>query len=240
MPAKVLIHSDLSQFKKLCQRIIIERKKDAATELNKRAIQVLIGAKGYQGAVQLTKKTSPARIKRDMRRKVSVPRWSQANQTMGSHHVPTNNILAARWLKKKGVGKGMSFATWRATVSVASRKIEAHRQASRAFLAAGWLNCVRDLEKATPGLKMTGKSTKGVKLYPNGKASKSFAKAAVAGLHTTACYNAAAEPGTPAGVIVETALEQGISEQIRDMETHLQKELEKSAIRVIRRMVFAK
>lgn len=223
MPA-VTVTADLKTFHAQIERMVVEFKKDAAKELNKRAIQVLIGSKGFKGAVHFTKKATSARIKSDLNRKYYVA-GRRGNKSGGD--VKLLWILASKRITKNGGGKGLPPAAYRAKVAAVADNIWHQRNASRAFLAAGWLNCVRQLEGA--GLNtLSGKAKAGVSLHSHGRASKSWARGAVPGRLIAQCWNAAAEPGTAAGNIVEQGLAQGINAQIADMEKYFQMKLEKS------------
>lgn len=225
--ALLKVQADLARFRANQERMVTEFKKDAAVELNKRAIQVLIGSKGHKGAVHYTKKATKGGIRKDLNKKYHVAGRS-GNATRSGTDVKLLWILASKIITRQGSGKGLSFAAYRAHVGQVAQQIFDNRVKSIAFLAAGWLNCVRHLESMTPGLNMSGKRVKGVSLKSGGRASESWARGATPGNLVAECWNAAAEPGTKAGNIVENGLQQGIGAQIRDMEEYFEKKLEKS------------
>mgnify|MGYP003351552677 FL=1 len=219
-------------------------RKTMAVALNKYCAQVCIGSKGYKGAVHFTRKATAARIKSDLKRKYpahqrgGIFHKSRNKLSIAGHGgtkpVPLGIIKASKMLKKKGQSKGLGRQGWRAAVSAGYELILSKRIQSRAYLAAGWINCARDL--GVPPNK-----TRTVKLYDNyGKnpASHSYAIKATSGNLEVRAYNVAVDDeGSRA--VAEPALNQAIAEQIRDMETYMQQETEKAMQRAIWQQEYA-
>ena len=212
----IQIDVNTAKFAQTLERVVAAGKKTFADDMNRRVAQVLIGAKGFKGAVHFTRKATKGRIKRDLRKK-----YPARQARGGTKPVPLMIIKASQTLKQKGISKGLGAAGWRAAVSRASQRLEKRRDASRAFLAAGWIKCAGDL-----GVKIKTRLSK--QLFANGRASKSVAfRATMRNLEVRA-YNSAADEGTTAGAIIHEGLNAGIAEQIRDMELYLQRKAEKA------------
>ena len=243
---KTKVEVDTTEFMKQVERVVARGCSVMAVELNKRVAQVLIGAKGYKGAVHLTRKATASRIKRDLLKKY------QAHQVAGTYKahkrlgfakapqggtkpVPLVIIKASKMLKKKGQSKGLGIAGWRAAVSGASALIMKARDQSRAYLAAGWLNCAKDLGVDIKSRLVKLRHESGIKR----PASASNAFRATSGNLEVRCYNASADEGTAAGAIVQEGLNAGIAEQVKDMETHLQKRAEEAMAKAARDAEFA-
>lgn len=203
---------NLREFRAQIRAVVVATGKESASVLNKNAVKVLIGAKGIKGAVHLTPKVTKGQIRRDLNKKYRT----------GGKSVKLLWILASKKLKKEGIGKGMKPDQWRELVASAAERIAGARDQSRAYLAAGWLNCL-------PGLGHHSKAARGVKVYPGRKASKSYAIGATPGKLSMVAYNAAAEPGTRAGQIIEAALNGAIANATADMKQYLHDRVEAAA-----------
>lgn len=222
----------VERFREDIRRIIIARGKVASEELNKRVIQVLIGAKGYQGAVHLTRKATEARIRKDLNKTYHVAgrleRSATGRITKSGSDVKLIYILASKRITENGGAKGLTFEHYRQFVGQVAQQIYEYRIKSRAYLAAGWLAAAHDLMEKTPG-NWTGKASPEVQVRPGHKAAESWAEMATPSFLSCAVYNTACDPGTVEGDIAMEGIEKGMAEQIRDMESHLEKMLEKSA-----------
>jgi hypothetical protein len=132
----------------------------------------------------------------------------------------------------------MTFAQYRNYVGQVAEQIYSYRVRSRAYLAAGWLQCAHRLMAQTRGVTFTGKQSPDVVVREGHKAATSYVSAAIPGHLTVTCYNNAADDAGSDAIALE-GLEKGIAEQVRDMEEHLQRKLEASAIKAIRKVVFS-
>jgi len=188
--------------------------------MNKNAIKTLIGAKGVKGAVQLTPKATRARIRSDLGKTYSVD----------GRAVKLVFLLASKELKRQGIGKGMSRETWRATVAATAELIFKRRDASRAFIAAGWLNAVRDLGRTSQTGNRWGdgttKKVRGVQVKPGGAASKSFGIPATPSRVTFLAVNAAVSDGGKDWQIADKALQAAIKNATADVISYLNKRQE--------------
>lgn len=136
-------------------------KKAASDVLNEEALKAIIGAKGVQGAVHIAPKATRGRIKADLNKKVQAvnnrrffkaaanARGAETARTRSAYHsVKLLYVLAAKSLKRRGVGKGLSPAAWRQAVASRASEIAQKRDASRAYIVAGFLYCAQQLAKA--------------------------------------------------------------------------------------------
>lgn len=127
------------------------------------ALKVLIGSKTNgeisDGLVQLTRKATVDRIKADMNAPVvgrtNAIRLKSGKTRQGKPLVrPRLFWLALQWLKGRGIPA--SKADVKETMSTILR----FRIASRAYIAAGWLWCARDLHEKSPYLQKKHKLTR--------------------------------------------------------------------------------
>jgi hypothetical protein len=228
---KASIEVNTAEFMRQVEAVVKVGKLTAAQALNRNAIKVLIGAKGVKGAVQLTRKATPARIRRDLNNQVTS--WALGG---GTHSTKLLWTKATKLLVKQGKRlSGRTLREWNTMVSAAAKRIADARDASRAFLAAGWLNCVRDLGR-TRRDGGNGRSIRGVHVRSGGKsrtggsAEASYAKMATLKSLEVICYNAAAE-GEGAESIVQTALNQAIANATADMEVYTKRKIEEEMAR---------
>ena len=228
----VSIKCDLSEF---TAQMALNRKlskKTGAEFLNKRSVQVLIGSKGYQGAVSTTKKTTTAQIRKDLGKKYGV--GTQEMQTKGKNKgklkkkitwiqkpTPLLILLAGKALRKQGI------KNTRENMKAMMLRIFKARDASRAYLAAGWLAAVREMG-------YTQRSDNGRSLRPVGtsRGRIGYGTLATEGNLRFAAYNNAVSNGPQDNpgrreAIVTAGLNLAIQNQIADMKQYLQKEMEK-------------
>ena len=203
--------ADLSEFRAQMEQNRKLSKKTGKEFLNKRSIQVLIGSKGFKGAVGTTKKVSKAELRRDLARK-----W---------HGVSILNIQARKSLKKDGI------KATREEVKLRASWILKARDASRAYLAAGWLAAVM-------AMGHTMRSDRNVPLKPVGSSRGriGYGSLATEGRLRFAAYNNAVSNGphdNPArrNAIVTAGLQAAIRNQIADMKQYLQREMQKMMLR---------
>lgn len=210
----------------LKKKLMIKSKLTAADIVNKCSLQTMIGAKGVKGAVHLTRKATPARIRRDMNKRYHA--WTFQGK---SHSVKVLYLMASKSLTRQGI-KFKSFGQWNALVAQESQRIYSARSSSCAFIAAGWLSCAREVgghggDSASGRLKPSG-----IALKPGGRASRgSFRRATPRNLVAIA-YNVAVE-GKHGGndpdayAIAQTGLDLAQAANIADMEKYIvRKELE--------------
>lgn len=119
------------------------------------ALKVLIGSKlngeVLGGLVQLTRKATKERIKADMNAPVAGKIGSGSGRTITR---PRLFWLALQWMKQNG--RTFSKETVREVMSVILKM----RIKSRAYIAAGWLWCARDLHEKSPYLQKKHKLTR--------------------------------------------------------------------------------
>jgi hypothetical protein len=207
----VTLTADLREFRAQMDQNRKLSKKTGAEFLNKRSVQVLIGSKGHPGAVSTTKKVTKAKLKRDLARK-----W---------HGVTILHIQAVKALKAQGI-KATSDA-----IAAMSKRIFAARDASRAYLAAGWLHAVR-------AMGHTRRSDNNRSLRPVGtsRGRIGYGKLATAGKLRFEAYNNAESNGphdNPARrkAIITEGLNLAVRGQIADMKQYLQKQMEKMLLK---------
>ena len=127
------------------------------------ALKVLIGSKisgeVLGGLVQLTRKATKERIKQDMTEMV-VGRTNSITTKSGNVRAgrvivkPRIFWLALQWMKQNG--RTFSREAVREVMSVILKM----RIKSRAYIAAGWLHCARDLHEKSPYLQKKHKLTR--------------------------------------------------------------------------------
>ena len=115
------------------------------------AMKVLIGTGTGEGLVQLTRKATKERIKADMNVPVSGKIGSGSGRTITR---PRLFWLALQWMKQNG--RTFSKDTVREVMSVILKM----RIKSRAYIAAGWLFCARELHEKSPYLQKKHKLTR--------------------------------------------------------------------------------
>lgn len=115
------------------------------------ALKVLVGSGTGDGLVQLTRKATKERIKADMSKPMSGKIGSGSGRTITR---PRLFWLALQWLKQHGRGYTPEIVK---EVMAAILKM---RIQSRAYIAAGWLWCARDLHEKSPGLQKKHKFTR--------------------------------------------------------------------------------
>ena len=228
----VSIKCDLSEFTAQMALNRTLSKKTGVEFLNKRSVQVLIGSKGYQGAVSTTKKTTKAQIIKDLGKKYGV--GTQEMQTKGKNKGqlkkkitwiqkprPLLVLLAGKALRKQGI------KNTRENMKAMMLRIFQARDSSRAYLAAGWLSAVREMG-------YTQRSDNGRSLRPVGtsRGRMGYGNLATEGNLRFQAYNDAVSKGpqdNPARreAIVKVGLLQAIQGQVADMRQYLQREMEK-------------
>ncbi|CAB4171613.1 hypothetical protein UFOVP930_6 [uncultured Caudovirales phage] len=136
------------------------------------AMKVLIGTGTGEGLVQLTRKATVERIKSDMNVPVSGKIGGGSGRTITR---PRLFWLSLQWLKQNG--RAFSKEAVREVMSVILKM----RIKSRAYIAAGWLHCARDLHEKSPYLQKKHRLTRlkarnipMVDKAANGTAAQSF------------------------------------------------------------------
>ena len=118
------------------------------------AMKVLIGTGTGEGLVQLTRKATVARIKSDLNKPVA-GRLGKASSPRGRTITrPLLFWLALNVMKRTGAGYMPEI------VKQTMAAILKMRIASRAYIAAGWLHCARDLHEKSPYLQKKHKLTR--------------------------------------------------------------------------------
>ena len=229
---KVTFKCDLSEF--IAQMALNKTmsKKTGAEFLNKRSVQVLIGSKGYQGAVSTTKKTTKAQIRKDLGKKYGV--GTQEMQTKGKNKGqlkkkitwiqkprPLLILLAGKALRKQGI------KNTRENMKAMMLRIFNARDASRAYLAAGWLAAVREM-----GYTQRSDNNRSLRPVGTSRGRIGYGTLATEGNLRFVAYNNAVSNGpqdNPARreSIITAGLNLAIQNQIADMKQYLQREMEK-------------
>ncbi|MEI6537008.1 MAG: hypothetical protein WCN98_16815 [Verrucomicrobiaceae bacterium] len=232
----VSIKCDLSQFTAQMQLNRTLSKKTGAEFLNKRSVQVLIGSKGYQGAVNTTKKTTKEQIRKDLGKKYGV--GTQQMQTKGKNKGklkkkitwiqkprPLLVLLAGKALRKQGIENTPS------NMRAMMLRIFKARDASRAYLAAGWLAAVREM-----GYTQRSDNSRSLRPVGTSRGRIGYGTLATEGNLRFVAYNDAVSNGpqdNPARreAIVTAGLNLAIQNQIADMKQYLQREMEKTLLK---------
>lgn len=119
------------------------------------ALKVLIGSKlngeVLGGLVQLTRKATKERITADMNKPVVGKIGSGSGRTITR---PRLFWLALQWMKQNG--RAFTKEAVREVMSVILKM----RIKSRAYIAAGWLHCARDLHEKSPYLQKKHRLTR--------------------------------------------------------------------------------
>jgi hypothetical protein len=144
---------------------------------NDAAMKVLVGSGSAQGLVQLTRKATKERIKADMDKPVAGKIGSGSGRTIVR---PRLFWLALQWMKQNG----RTFS--KEAVKEVMSAILKMRIKSRAYIAAGWLWCARDLHEKSPYLqkkhsftRLKARNMPMVDKAEGGTAAQSFAIPAV-------------------------------------------------------------
>jgi hypothetical protein len=230
------IKVDLREFTKQMKESAKQSKKTAKEFLNKRSIQVLIGSKGYKGAVGLTKKTTKAKIRQDLGKKYGV--GTQELITRGKNNGQLKKkitwiqkpkqlliLLAAKALKKQGIANTPS------NMAAMMLRIFKARDASRAYLAAGWLHAVRAM-----GQLRRSDNNRSLRPVGTSKGRIGWGTLATDGKLRFEAYNNAESDGprdnrSRRENIIKIGLLAGIHEQVRDMRDFLKKEMNKTLMK---------
>lgn len=142
---------DLTEFRASFNRIIREHKKDVAPYLNKKAHGVIVGTKGYKGAVQLTPEASAAKI----------------------------NAVTVRQLTGYVCRKARMAGEWPLSREEIKLRVEKERRRRRSAIAytrgPGWLKAAKDLGGGTG--KFGGKTSPHPE-FSKSKAAKGYGRKA--------------------------------------------------------------
>lgn len=188
--------------------------------VNKSVLQIAVGSGGGGGLVQLTKKATAERIRADMKKP-------------GPNGVPMLTYLATIAIKRAGgrfqnaaIGSGpraqrKALSDWRAQVREMSRKILAARLRSAGATVAGWLHAAIRLAARVPGSSI-GKGKGGVKLFPSGEASESFANFAMPGHLQAGLFNTTDGAGI---VCPNSVIQQAVNNETRNIEAYIERKM---------------
>jgi hypothetical protein len=153
-------------------------KKVGKDVVNKSALQITIGSGSAKGLVQLTKKATEARIRKDLGKMVSYK-----GRKRGSRSVRLIILLATRALVKR-----KEKPTRMAVYSEGLRIIKARIQ-SRAYIAAGWLAAAKDMAAKVPGHGLNRLEPRNIPTRDDASAAESFAIAATQGRLVAGIFN---------------------------------------------------
>jgi len=191
----------------------VKKNRAAADIVNDAGLKILVGFKGGQGLVQLTRKATKERIKADMN--APVP-------GTGGGVRPRIIWLAIGWLK----GRGAKIT--KSAVREAASVILKMRIKSRAYIAAGWLFAAKDLFEKSPGKhKFTRLKPRNIPTVETGTAATSFAVPAIPGRTTLTLVNTSRGGGT---VGMEYA-QQAINNATADIQVYIDREAGKQFAR---------
>lgn len=118
------------------------------------AMKVLIGTGTGEGLVQLTRKATKEQIKADLNKPVAGTIGKPSRPRGRTITRPLLFWLALNVLKRTGAGYVPEI------VKQTMAAILKMRIASRAYIAAGWLHCARDLHEKSPYLQKKHKLTR--------------------------------------------------------------------------------
>jgi hypothetical protein len=174
-------------------------------ELNKQVLQLVVGAKGSKGLVQLTAKATEARIRADLARPVTY-RLPGGRAFTG----PLSRVLGAQYCKKHG--QPLTKVNIR---NAEQRIIDVRVAHRRAYIAASWLFSAQRLAQSVKGNTLTRLNDGDIPMDNSGKASESFNKtrAAVMGALRTTVFNTA----VGAEKIAAKAIPRALANAQRDM-----------------------
>lgn len=168
------------------RKIALASQSKAAEIVNKCSLQTMIGAKGVEGAVHLTKKAKPGKIKQALGKQYHS--WGFNGK---SQRVKLVFLKASKKMVKQGV-KFTTLAAWNARVAEESQRILAARNSSCAFIAAGWLSAAR-AAGGHGGASANRRTPSGIALKPGGRASRGIFRPATPGVLVADAYNVAVE-----------------------------------------------
>lgn len=198
---------DLSQFRKAALALEAAGGRVATDSLNKLALQSIIGFKGGQGAMRLTKVADKSKIAAIPKEKLLGP--------------------AIRLLRKKGALKGASKKEIRAAVAAVRKS----RQNARGYAAfVGWNNAAKDLG-GTGIQSKRPKGTKGItERFSRSKARfGSGKKATNSGFVKRATMENTVDFAAKIGG--EQALQQGVKNAVADFISYAEDRIAKAAKR---------
>jgi hypothetical protein len=141
------LNKALSQKVQISRTPIVDIVQDAA-------MKVLIGTGTGEGLVQLTRKATKEQIKADLNKPVAGTIGKPSRPRGRTITRPLLFWLALNVLKRTGAGYVPEI------VKQTMAAILKMRIASRAYIAAGWLHCARDLHEKSPYLQKKHKLTR--------------------------------------------------------------------------------
>jgi len=202
--------------------IAVKKNRAAADIVNDAGLKVLVGFKGGEGLVQLTRKATVARIKADLDKPVA---GKIGRPSGGSGRTITRPLLfwlALNVLKRTGAGYIPEI------VKQTMAAILKMRIKSRAYIAAGWLFAAKDLFEKSPGKhKFTRLKPRNIPTVETGTAATSFAVPAIPGRTTLTLVNTSRGGGT---VGMEYA-QQAINNATADIQVYIDREAGKQFAR---------
>jgi hypothetical protein len=187
-----------------------------ADELNKQMLQLVIGAKGSRGLVQLTQKATEAQIRADLAKTVTY-RFLAGK----AHTGPLSRVLAAQWLRRKGV------PITRVTLHNAEQQIIDRRtKFRRAYIAASWLYSAQRLAKSVKGNTLTRLNDGDIPQVKGGKAEDAADKtiAAQESKLRTVVFNTA----VGASKIARKAIPRALANATKDMGAYIARQWAKN------------
>jgi len=164
---KTRIEAKLGEFQKTLNDYVAVSNKTFAEALNFQMLKVVVGGKGVNGLVQLTQKTTAARIRADLARPV-IRRLKGGKVFTGT----LGEAIAAKFMHEKGIP-----ITVAGLAHTLARLIEFRTEKSRAFVAASWLWAARELSKHVKGNTLTKiRDESYIPMIPGGTASEAERK----------------------------------------------------------------
>jgi hypothetical protein len=200
--------------------IAVKKNRAAADIVNDAGLKILVGFKGGEGLVQLTRKATVARITADLNKPV-VGRTNAVRLKSGKTRAgrpqtkPLLFWLALQVMKRTGAGNIPEI------VKQTMAAILKMRIKSRAYIAAGWLFAAKDLFEKSPGKhKFTRLMPRNIPTVETGTAATSFAVPAIPGRTTLTLVNTSRGGGT---VGMEYA-QQAINNATADIQVYIDRE----------------
>lgn len=219
MSLQTRINTNLDGFLAKLKLISEVSKKTLPDQLNKQMLQLIVGAKGSRGLVQLTAKATEARIRSDLAKTVTY-RLPGGRAITGR----LSRILAAQFLHRRG-DKITEGALDGAEAALIKARIQ-----SRAYIAASWLWAAQALAPFVKGNTLSRLRDKDIPLKSDGDAYNAFdkTKAAVPGRLRVSIYNTA----RGADIIASKAVPRALNNAAKDMAKYIEQEKGKAYARL--------
>ena len=205
---------DTSKFRNMLQAMAAARGKTEAEILNATMLKVLIGSGSGDGLVQLTPKTTKAKMDADMRHK------NRANR------IATQILVRSGFFKS---GQKHTRAEINAKLSEVTRAVLNAKNLSRTYIATSWLNASFSL-RGISGVTHRERRVKGTMQWSGGTAAKSFCVPATQGNLTVSATSYA----RGADVVSGPHVQQAFDNAAHDIELYFIQRMAKEVARAMR------